>query len=263
MSKTGFENQLKTERELDAFIFLEVVSRSSNTDEDIERVFERMLKKYPEAKSYNWVDPLRKSVIEYNRNKEEDDHLSVRDYVRSIRDRYVGSVLLLVKNCGPKGLSGFSEDELSQPHMEWVKIVDKKYHEYEKMYPEIRTSSYLSMAMYSTIDNLSNEELFKLRTDFFSKDSEYGAAMDFSDWVDWYVKSSKLFDSEGSISPDIATRMFKVLNSWKDDTNENNLYGLSRNFEFHPYHNDALLKWIVESKEIIENQNSNENSLSK
>lgn len=250
MSATGFEFQLNSEAEKNAFQTLELRTRMAESGSDISRVFEKYLNENPESEKFSWIASLKSSLISYAETKDEEGHLSVKDYLQSVVRKYIGNVMLFGQQ-EPIGLSQFSKEELLEPHMQWIKEVDKKYHEYRKAFPDMRSGSCFVMARHSSLGELSNQEVYDLFNQFTDPDEDYFVGMDFSDWVNWYISSRAKFDDEGKLLPEDASRMFKTLTAWKDYSLEDNISFLHRNFEIHPMHEERTVPWIIESREII------------
>lgn len=243
----GFENQLKTEHERMVFSVLEIRSRCSKTPEDIDKVFSSLLKDKPEAAGMAWFEPLRAAVVAFStENSKEDEYLSIATYIRSIERKYMGyPVLFGVRE--PKGLSEFSEEELSAPHMQWVKELDRKYHMYLEKFPSLSKAGGLTLARYSTLSHLSDYELLTLHTNFKSNDCDYNTCMSFADWVEWYENSKSKFDEKGTPAPELAESLQKNREAWKEQSQEEIEYWLCRNYEIHPYHENLITSWCAET----------------
>ncbi|MEF1336439.1 hypothetical protein REH81_06545 [Vibrio rotiferianus] len=248
---TGFENQLKTEFERGVFLILEIKTRCVKTIHELNNVFVGLLRDQPAASELNWVEPLRLAILDLAGTGAE--YFSVRDYVQSIERRYKGTVLLL-DDRQVKGLSEFTADELKAPHMQWIKELDRKVHAYREihayreMFPDLNDSGAVTMARYSTLKDLSDQELFDLYKAFSTRECPFNTSMNFSDWVEWYEGSKAYFDSEGNVIPELAKQMLKTLIAWKDQSLDENKYWLCRNYEIHPSHEKTITAWIIESR---------------
>ena len=246
---TGFENQLKTEFERGFFLTLEIKTRCIKTIHELNNVFVGLLRELPAASNLDWVEPLRLAILDLAGTGAE--YFSVRDYVQSIERRYKGTVLLL-DDTQVKGLSEFTADELNAPHMQWIKELDRKVHAYRDIFPDLNDSGAVTMARYSTLKDLSDQELFVLYKAYSTRECPYNTSMDFSDWVEWYEGSKAYFDSEGNVIPEFATQMIKTLIAWKDQTLDENKYWLCRNYEIHPSHEKTITSWIIESRKSLD-----------
>lgn len=242
---TGFENQLKTEFERGVFLLLEIKTRYIKTIHELNNIFVGLLRELPAASDLDWVEPLRLAILDLAGTGTES--FSVHDYVQSIVCRYKGTVLLL-GNRQVKGLSAFTVDELNAPHMQWIKELDRKVHAYREMFPDLNDSGAVTMARYSTLKCLGDQELYDLYKAFSTRECPYNTNMEFSDWVEWYEGSKAYFDSEGNVIPEFATQMLKTLIAWKDQTLDENKYWLCRNYEIHPLHEETISSWIIESR---------------
>lgn len=242
---TGFENQLKTEFERGVFLILEIKTRCVKTIHELNNVFVGFLRDQPAASDLDWVEPLRLAILDLAGTGAE--YFSVRDYVQSIERRYKGTALLL-DDRQVKGLSAFTAEELEAPHMQWIKELDRKVHAYREIFPDLKDSGAVTMARYSTIKDLSDQELFELYKVFSDRECTYNTSMDFSDWVEWYEGSKAYFDSAGNVIPEFANQMLKTLIAWKDQSLDENKYWLCRNYEIHPSHEAKITAWIIESR---------------
>ncbi|MFZ3397474.1 hypothetical protein LCS82_08520 [Vibrio harveyi] len=245
---TGFENQLKTELERGFFLLLEIKTRCIKTMHELNNVFVGLLRDNPAASELDWVEPLRLAILDLAGTGTE--FFSVHDYVESIERRYKGTALLL----GDRqviGLSAFTANELKAPHLQWVKELDRKIHGYREIFPDLNDSGAVTMAKYSTLKELSDQELYELYKEFSSHECPYNTSMNFSSWVEWYEGSKAYFDGEGNVIPELSKQMLKTLTAWKDQSLEENKYWLCRNYEIHPSHEKIITPWIIESRKSM------------
>lgn len=245
---TPFENQLNNQKERNIFTNLEISSRIIKTKDCASRVFDSVLESHPEAKDFSWFEPLRMGLLDFIDTYEQQ--FSISSYISSVETRYIGSFTSLLRKSEVKGLSEFTEDELRQPHMQWLKFLDRKYRHYRESFPELSAMNCVTMARYHHINVLTDEEIKSLLQEFTSPDCLYSGGMVFSDWASWYESSKEKLDTSDKpkILPKHSDCMFKTLIAWKDQSKEENIEWLCRNYEIHPFHESIVSEWIDESK---------------
>ncbi|CAH7131400.1 conserved hypothetical protein [Vibrio chagasii] len=244
---SAFENQLTTSEDRLVFSHVELKTRMNKTKEDIAKSFDYVLKQRPEAASMPWFTSLRDAVIDF---VTDEENASVACYIDSIEYKYTGRVILML-NEDVEGLFAFTESELSAPHMQWLKVLDRKYHEYRDLFTEIDSGACFAMARYSTLHNLTSEKLKELYKAFTDPKGRWFIGLTFKQWADWYHKSEEMFDESGYPLAEQAEKMFKTLTVWKDQDFDENVRWLCRNYEIHPFHKPNISKWIAESRKTI------------
>lgn len=247
----GFENQLKTEDERTAFFCLEVNSRSIKSVNDVNSVFNDTIYSKPILKTLDWVEPLRTAMLQFvSSNTDDNERNGIREFIKETKQKYIGSLFLSIKD-DVKGLSVFSQEELDLPHMRWIIALDKKYRHYRSVFSNLRTTACVTMATYSTLSDLSDDKLLELYQSFRSIDCDYNCSMDFSDWVNWYVNSAAKFDVSGELLETEANQMKKTLIAWNGQSIDSLTYWITRNYEIHPFHEDKITEWIVETNPLL------------
>lgn len=240
---TGFENQLNTEQERDAFFLLEVNSRSAKTIEQLSKVFDDVAKQKPFVIELSWFEPLKKATIEHH-NSSDAKYLSVRSYVRSIESQFFSQI-----RRGEEGLSLFTVAELSAPHMVWVSVLDRKCKEYQKQFPSIRPTTCAAMARFSTLGDLTNDELYKLRMDYTDDAEGFYSCMDFYQYVEWYEESKKMFNRKGELIGRISKEILDFMSKNKALSTTDIESTLQKSYEIHPCHNEQFQAEIIKFKE--------------
>lgn len=247
----GFENQLKTEEERTAFFCLEVNSRSIKNVNEVNSVFNDVIHSKPILKTLDWVEPLRTAMLHFvSSNTEDNERNGIRELIQEIKQKYVGYSFLSKKD-DVNGLSVFSQEELDLPHMRWIIALDKKYRHYRSVFSNLRTTAGVNMATYSTLGEISDDKLFELHQSFRSIDCDYNCSMDFSNWVDWYISSASKFDASGKLLESEANQMQKTLIAWEGQSVDSLIYWITRNYEIHPFHEEKITEWIVETTPSI------------
>lgn len=219
-----FKNQLKTKEEREIFLVLELNIQYNKTIESLISSFESVEKRFPNISLFPWYEPLKKDFIEQYQNK-ENEQKSLNQYFRFIERQYIGRPSLFFSN-EPLGLSNFSEKELAEPHKQWIKELDRKYKHYHAIFPTLKNQSCLNMARYSTLNDLSDNELLDLYTVFSSLDCDYNTSMTFFEWVEWFETSKENLNSDLSFTEKFDEKMTTLFHAWKNDSDETIHYSL-------------------------------------
>lgn len=244
----GFENQLSTQSERDLFFCFELNTRCCKDKADLENTIACLIESKPELKGADWFSPLYTDFLNYveqNHSKDELYTPSVSSYLRAVLDKYSGT-LTFWKPDNFKGLKAFTEDELAQPHMRWIKCIDAKRSSLQKELPDLRVSSAIAMARYCEPceKKLSSDELHKLFKFFYSCDCNHMASMDFSDWANWFIKTRDMFDTNSFPLPEFGEQIKQSLEKRKQESLSEQQDWVEYRFEIHPFYEEAILNWL-------------------
>lgn len=239
----GFENQLTTAQERDVFFVLEVQSRSPRTIEQLTKAFDDVAKLNPFIVEFSWFEPLKNATVEFHQSS-KDDYLSIRSYIRSLE-----STLIKQARRGEDGLASFTENELDAPHMQWLRILNTKRKEYQDQFPNLSPTACVAMARYSTLGELTNDELYKLRKCYMDDQDGYYAHMEFYQYVEWYEESKKMFNCKGELIDRVSKEINEALVSCEKQDSTNIEYTLQRNYEIHPMLNEHFQAEVMKIRE--------------
>ncbi|UKA04949.1 hypothetical protein [Photobacterium damselae] len=229
---SAFTNQLNSKDEFNLFKRIEIRTRCEDSKQGIADQFDKTLKQFPDAERYQWFNSLKEAVLDFC--EKEGEPRSVSDYLEAMEDIYTGSTVLIGLQ-EVKGLSAFAEEELDQPHMQWLKPFDSRYKAYRVSYPDLKASSCLRMAAHKSFNGVTDDELYKLRVAFIDMDFEH-FGLGFADWIKWFESSKNYFDGNNQIKQESAEKMLKTLKVWLDSGSTNIKEWLCRNYEIHPFH---------------------------
>lgn len=246
-----FALQLDNQADLDVFLSLEMNLRCLNGKDGLRKALARMEKSFPSRKaSYesDWYKSLIGAIKPFyypdvgGRSGEDDYTHPLNEFLQAQMSKLNGSSLMLLMRMTPN-LGNFSEAELSQPHMQWLKAYTGRINQIKADYPECK--GLIRLTRVHPIMGLSDDKLIELGQEF--EDSGYYCGMNFTDYVNWYVRSCANFEKENeSLPADLEAKLLKTLRVWSENSNDKDSHceNLCRNYEFHPQHKGFIAKLV-------------------
>ena len=237
---------------------LEMNFRCLEGSEGLNNALKHINQNHPSRLQHEWVGPLIDAIRPYYVPVDADDidvdddlmfdEFDDADYTNPLTQFLEamleklngGRSFFVTKNFN---LDNFTKEELAQPHMQWLTIFTNRFNELKE---RGHTKNAFRLARIHPYHNISDELALTL-AEMFEED-DWFLGMEFSQFVDYYVKSREHFTVENeTLKPELAERMKKTLHAWEENKDLDHLYWLSRNYEFHPLHKPFLSKFIEET----------------
>lgn len=233
--------QFKDQKNINIAKNLEVQLRCLKGPNGFNNLINQILHSESEKLNVDWVKPLLEKLKPYYKESNGKYSHPLNEFIEDTIKKLNGGRMLMMKK--QFNLDNFTAEELEAPCMQWVKVMFERFEELNQAYPRVETIRILRI---HPINKISDEVAFKL-IDVFEKDNWF-LGMDFSQFVDYYINSRARFEVENKkLLPEYAERMAETLKKWGSDgeqSSEAHLYWLSRNYEFHPLHNEFLKGFI-------------------
>lgn len=234
--------QIKNKADVSTVKMLERHLRCLSEPESFEKTIAELKKNHPDRFMAEWVEHLIAEIKPYYKLDEYDEYTNplVCFIATNIKKLNGGRSFIMVKQFS---LDNFAKEELENPNMQWVKVLFERYHELKEAYPNEKT---IRLLRVHPTENISDELAIKLSRMF--EDDEWFMGMEFTEFVRYYTKSREHFEVENEkLNPEYAKQMIDTLKVWNTDEMrdlEDNLYWLSRNYNFHPLHHPFLKRFI-------------------
>ena len=141
-------------------------------------------------------------------------------------------------------LHNFTQDELAQPHMQWVTLFVSRHNALRAAFPHVK--NVIAMACIHPSHQIADSMLLTLKESYHAE--EFDIVMSYVEYVNWYLKSRGHFETESvKLDGEYGARMERTLEAWHtsspDQALETHVDWLCRNYEFHPQHREFVTAW--------------------
>jgi hypothetical protein len=236
--------QMNDKESIQAAQYIEFKFRCLNGVDGLNLAVESIKKEKPARLEFDWVPPLLEAVSAFYTPL--DDSFPDRGYtnpfecfIEAVFEKLSGGDILHLAESF--SLEHFSEDELSQPHLQWVKKFVQRHAELSM----ISKPFAIRMAQVHPLEKVDDATLLELNDEFNKNNINH---MEFTDYVRWFTRSRDHFLVENeTLEPECEKRMKETLFAWfqggQSDVGEL-CYWLARNYKFHKKHHDFLKRLI-------------------
>ncbi len=205
--------------------------------------------KLPNLAKADWFISLHNVLVERMKSDLTDESRK-KHMCRSPLSSYLTSIntsfnsLAFLKNKPMRRLEGLKARgfDITAPHLRWIHTVDAKLTELTTQHPDIKDRIIFKFLMTVSSLDITMEDYASLYEEFIK--SDYVCGMDLSDYVKWFVISSRKVSGD-KLTDKYANKMAPTLAKWVDGKkyDSDTLYWLTRNFEFHPRHEAIVDAW--------------------